>query len=418
MPDKTDSQAHESKLATLIESATVIDGAKALADAFEDAIPDLVREHAAVLAAQMGQVVEGLSERELIDDLPEVFADCASVLRHEDASMRRLRLRAPAHGITRFAQGFEVSNLALEYALLRPVVVRVMRDRLGRQLTESEARALHSLLDYVTGRTTTAFTRQKEDQLRLQTDAMGRFLSRLAHDLRNDLNGTMMALQLLERSAAESGEATQRTLLQDIGESRRAMTSTIASMTRLLESEKLRAGESTSQPKEVSLRAMLDSVSRSAARNAGGWQLHHGGGGSSAKAGKHSDGTRIRVECPDHAVAHTDPELLSTILLNLVGNALKYASEGEVVMRVEPAPGKAAEGDWRVSVIDLGPGIAPEQLQLLFNEFDRGAERGGDGIGLGLSIVRRAAELLDTEVIVATEVGRGSTFSLLLPASH
>jgi signal transduction histidine kinase len=99
------------------------------------------------------------------------------------------------------------------------------------------------------------------------------------------------------------------------------------------------------------------------------------------------------------------------ILQNLVGNAVKYANRGEVRIAV----GSGARDICRVSVIDQGPGIAPERLQQMFQAFSRGETHGQQGNGLGLSIARQAAELLGAKLWAESKVGDGTVFHLDLP---
>ena len=77
--------------------------------------------------------------------------------------------------------------------------------------------------------------------------------------------------------------------------------------------------------------------------------------------------------------------------------------------------GKGNTTRWVLSVSDEGPGIAPEQLQIIFKAFRRGEAHGQEGVGLGLAIASEAAKLLDAELTVKSEVGRGSVFRLSLP---
>jgi len=106
-----------------------------------------------------------------------------------------------------------------------------------------------------------------------------------------------------------------------------------------------------------------------------------------------------------------DPDRLDRILVNLVGNALKYSAAG---VTVSAAP----EGDAVcVRVIDRGPGIAPDDLPRLFERFYRGAQREGEGLGLGLYIVRKLVEAHGGRVGVTSAPGAGSTFSFTLPVS-
>lgn len=112
--------------------------------------------------------------------------------------------------------------------------------------------------------------------------------------------------------------------------------------------------------------------------------------------------------------ARTDPGKVRQMLINLVGNAVKYTQEGEISVRVDDsAP------EWlQVHVRDTGPGIAPEDQERIFKEFeqlDSSHTRAGSGTGLGLAICRRLARLLGGEVLLQSAQGEGSTFTLRLP---
>lgn len=123
----------------------------------------------------------------------------------------------------------------------------------------------------------------------------------------------------------------------------------------------------------------------------------------------------FHLALPDEAVAlETDPDRLRQVLLNLVGNAVKYTERGEVRLELRPSGGGGAV----FHVRDTGPGIRPEHLERIFEPFwqvDTTQRATNGGTGLGLSVVRRLVRLLGGDVTVESEVGRGSTFSVRLP---
>ncbi|MFC4728993.1 sensor histidine kinase [Coralloluteibacterium thermophilus] len=111
---------------------------------------------------------------------------------------------------------------------------------------------------------------------------------------------------------------------------------------------------------------------------------------------------------------YSDDRKLSQILRNFISNALKFTTRGEV--RV--AACRLDDGRIRFTVSDTGPGIAPEQIPTLFDEFvqvDTPLQRKFRGSGLGLAVCRRFAELLRGEVACESRLGAGSTFSVTLP---
>ena len=129
-----------------------------------------------------------------------------------------------------------------------------------------------------------------------------------------------------------------------------------------------------------------------------------------------SKGLTLRVsQCAE--CAHSDRALVEQILKNLLSNAIKYTPEGWVSLRSShPNPNSV-----RIEVHDTGVGIAADQLRLIYDEFYQvgvPTNSSRDGYGLGLSIVQRLVSLLGADLEVTSKLGKGSTFTLTLPAGH
>ncbi|MCB9098959.1 MAG: GAF domain-containing protein [Anaerolineales bacterium] len=109
-----------------------------------------------------------------------------------------------------------------------------------------------------------------------------------------------------------------------------------------------------------------------------------------------------------------DPEQIQQILVNLVSNAIKFTKQGRVTVQVYcPVP-----THWALQVSDTGPGIPPEAQSYIFEPFrqiDGSITREHGGTGLGLSIVKELTELMAGQIIIDSKVGRGSTFTIMLP---
>jgi signal transduction histidine kinase len=121
----------------------------------------------------------------------------------------------------------------------------------------------------------------------------------------------------------------------------------------------------------------------------------------------------VRTEGESAVYASADPRRIRQVVTNLVGNAIKFTQAGEVVVDV------GHEGRFaRVSVRDTGPGIGPQQRALLFQEYKQTTEERARrrGTGLGLAISRRLALMHGGTIQVESELGRGSTFKVLLPS--
>ena len=114
-----------------------------------------------------------------------------------------------------------------------------------------------------------------------------------------------------------------------------------------------------------------------------------------------------------NVVVNSDPALLERIVENLASNAIRYTTEGSIAIRVE-----RIEDDVRISVVDTGIGIPKQALGKIFDEyfqFDNPARNIKKGLGLGLSIVKRLAHLLDHPIGVRSALGKGSVFSVDVP---
>ena len=125
-------------------------------------------------------------------------------------------------------------------------------------------------------------------------------------------------------------------------------------------------------------------------------------------------GLNLRV-APCSAYVRADSHLLENILRNLVSNALRYTHTGKVLLGCRRCP----EG-LRISVYDTGVGIAAEEQNKIFEEYYQVGNPRRDhsrGLGLGLAIVQRQAHIMNTSIIVSSEPGRGSIFSITLPLS-
>ena len=122
----------------------------------------------------------------------------------------------------------------------------------------------------------------------------------------------------------------------------------------------------------------------------------------------------LKVELPnDLPTAHGDERRLTQVLLNIVGNAIKFTDSGEVAIKAA-----ARNGAYTLSVRDTGPGIDPADQTKIFEEFqqaDNSSTKKKGGTGLGLSIARRIVAMHGGRIWVESERGAGSTFFLEVP---
>jgi protein-histidine pros-kinase len=112
--------------------------------------------------------------------------------------------------------------------------------------------------------------------------------------------------------------------------------------------------------------------------------------------------------------ATVDRRALSQILINLIGNAIKFTDAGEVRVRLARDQPRTP---WKVTVSDTGPGVDPAEQTRIFRAFHRAeAARGHEGVGLGLYICHALAELMACPIHLASSPGHGTTVTVTLPA--
>jgi two-component system CheB/CheR fusion protein len=229
--------------------------------------------------------------------------------------------------------------------------------------------------------------RENADQASL---AKSRFLATASHDLRQPLQSLSLLNGTLRRMVTDP-DATDALKQQEqaIGAMSRLVTG-------LLDISKLESGAIKPEPTDFTVAALFRELRTDFA---------------SLAANK---GLKLQFEeCTD--CVHSDPSLVQRILSNLVSNAIKYTRVGWVRLRCLHEPGLV-----RIDVLDTGIGIPADQVRYIYDEFyqiDVPTDAPRDGCGLGLSIVRRLVNLLDLRLDVRSEFGKGSAFSLLLPAS-
>jgi PAS domain S-box-containing protein len=245
--------------------------------------------------------------------------------------------------------------------------------------------------------------KRTEDELRLTRDraeaadrAKGEFLAMMSHELRTPLNGIIGFATLLQDTPLSSEQADYVETVRKSGEALLTLTN------ELLDYSRIDAGRMQLDPQACAPRQIVEEAVELLSTRAAEKQLELL--------------VAVSPRVPAHVLA--DPGRLRQVLVNLVGNAIKFTPAGEVEVEVDATPlPAAAAGEPRMrldfTVRDTGIGIAPEKqdrLFLPFSQVDASSTRKHGGAGLGLAISRSLVRLMDGDIEVESAAGAGSQF--------
>lgn len=239
--------------------------------------------------------------------------------------------------------------------------------------------------------------------------AKSTFLANMSHELRTPLNAIIGYSEMLQEDAAALQPAD---LVPDLQKIHAAGKHLLGLIDDILDLAKIEAGRMTVHVERFALPAVV----REAA--------------SAVSAQAEKNGNTLLVECPDElGIVSSDRGKVRQILLHLLSNACKFTQNGTITLSVErslpgagqPAPraGGTPPGLITIRVSDTGIGMSPEQMGKLFQPFtqaDASTTRRYGGTGLGLAITRHFCLMLGGDIAVESEVGKGSTFVVRLPA--
>jgi signal transduction histidine kinase len=234
---------------------------------------------------------------------------------------------------------------------------------------------------------------EKGRQLESASKHKSQFLANMSHELRTPLNAILGYTELiLDNIYGEVGEKVRDVLVR-LEKSGRHL---LALINDVLDLSKIEAGQLTLALSDYSMKEVVQTVLTAVESLAAEKRL--------------ALKVAMASELP---LGHGDERRIGQVLLNLVGNAIKFTEVGEV--RVEVS---ASDGAFRVAVADTGPGIAPEDQEKIFQEFqqvDSSSTRKKGGTGLGLSIAKRIVEMHGGRIWVESSPGNGSIFWFTLP---
>lgn len=227
--------------------------------------------------------------------------------------------------------------------------------------------------------------------------AKSEFLAKMSHELRTPLNSVIGFANILRMNPETEISQVELEYINRIFSNGKHLLHVID---QILDLTRIESGSIGVRREPVDLPALLEET-------VGALEGANRSGGS----------VRLVLHTPENvSPIETDPNLLRQLLINLVGNALKFTQDGEVSVRL--AADSTSNRPTEISVADTGPGIPSEQLERIFEPFrqvESGRNRRFEGTGLGLTISRSICTMLGCVLTLESEVGVGSTFTIHLP---
>ena len=338
------------------------------------------QEFIEVVSNSMGDFIEAALYRERLQD-----ALIETQQLNEELQVQQEELRVSNEGLEERGRALLESQTRLEAQQAELEQTNVQLEEYANRLERQKADLLRAQDDLA------ANAERLEQSSRYKSE----FLANMSHELRTPLNSSLILAKLLQQNRTGNLTEEQVRYAETIHASNSDL---LVLINDILDLSKVEAGQVNVELETVSIDATLQSLEELFKPLAGA---------------KHLSLVFDRLPgVPDTMVS--DGQRVTQILRNLLSNAVKFTAHGEVALSVAPAD----DDMLRIDVRDSGIGIPADKLEMIFEAFqqaDGSTSRQYGGSGLGLSISREFARLLGGRITVASEVGKGSVFTLWLP---
>ncbi|MES2899794.1 MAG: response regulator [Pseudomonadota bacterium] len=334
-----------------------------------------------LVAPSIGRAIEGALARRRLQD---VLAETQQL--NEELQVQQEELRTANEELEAQSRVLEESQTILENQ-------KAELEQTNEQLAD-QASALDQK-NTALGAAQLALEERAQD-LQRASKYKSEFLANMSHELRTPLNSSLILAKLLSENAKGNLEPEQ---IQFANTIYAAGNDLLKLINDILDISKVEAGKLELVPEQLALGALAETMRLTFAPLAGQKQLTF----------------TAALDASAPASVTTDSQRLQQILKNLLSNAIKFTDAGQVTLTIEGR----AQGVVAFAVRDSGIGIAADQQAIIFEAFrqaDGSTSRRYGGTGLGLSISRDLAKLLGGSIEIASTPGKGSTFTLLLPA--
>ncbi|MCY7322634.1 MAG: HAMP domain-containing histidine kinase [Phormidesmis sp. CAN_BIN36] len=359
---------------------------------------------------------DSLSRSAIRDHIPMVLKALVTILSQSEVSDTQTVIRdSLIHGSERAEQGFDATEIAREYHLLRSVLFINLQPDLVKT-TPKEVFRVMSLIDQVIDEAIAqcfkSYMQERlqelenlQSQLMLNNQELSRLiwasqqnLSHLAHELKTPLSSIIGYSELFLKQQRRSELKDSVPSLGHIDRVLRNGHRLLRLINDALELSRHETGDMELQLEWTDVRSVIQSILEVVQPLADAKTL------------------QLLWDCdPDFPSVLTDSFRLQQILINLMSNAIRYTQTGSVTLACRALN----DEQWTVSVIDTGIGILPDVQARIFDPFFRGqssdASQTTDGTGLGLAIVDLLVKRLEGNIFVTSEVGMGSTFTIVFP---